>query len=1410
MEWLVVLAIFSLVWVLGRYFFISRKRISAGGHRYHLTPIVPIVLVFMFFWATVPGYAFSFGDIFGGGGSSGCTSGEAECPIELTVGGDKATKQEPDKYYKFLLSASQDISIDITNHDNPGILTDAHDLTIKLHPMNGDGSCKTSETIDQKTSKAENFSLTHSALSGGKFYCIEMDGYSGGTVRPADQFDIQVNGSAALEIGVSDASAREDESPLKFVVAMTKASGMNVNFQYHFEDETAVAGINYDPKAIGQSHDCTQDNPCTGTIPAGELATEIEVPLFDTHMKTSKTFKMIIDSADVDISGDDATATGTIIGSESESGSDDECGENGKPCICYDSRETSGFCMFGSCIFYKEQTNIRALGNVEDVKVIKALTRGWAFMDFLSQIGINGERKTIRVDSDQAEKRTLFDKYNAPTDGQVDFIDNSYFLASFLPTGIIYRLGEGADNSDGGSLNAGDTTSYYDKSFMKLGLFTAYTHIVSYTKNGKTYQSVLQPCNADTRQLPPHPEPNQCGIFLGPLNSHNKVVFKSRSWQEVQASMLNTPEVEDTQNTSRCNGVTPCPADGIGSSEMDLPEFLISQSGEDITIPTSTVIGGQIDIGAINITHSDDTNSTIRHFVFEAPYSDSYGGKVMLIKKIEDKDEQSAKHVYVFKDGDYWIEDWQILGDKSVTIKVPDKNARVRLFIKNSMKIDITGALNIGQEADETRSPTAETTKLFVYLYDNLTMMAHGSKALYYTFIYSKDNITIGIPGEMEDGDGSIATKYSAITADGQLSIGVDGAGTYTPVPDTLRFSDLFEKCEESGNYLTGPFDAWDTFRDDSSAPPSDRNISTKIVGKDFKISVASLNKNNDAYKTKMGSAGSVEVGIYANGSTTPEGSTFPFDANATPHISNFPTVGGFNVSRAIKNVRVGFKLCASYDYNSTIGDKIYYIYPKSGCMGVIHDCNFTSAGPVWRICYAGDNFAIRPDKFDSNLTNSGFVAERNISIIFKALDGNITSTKPTKNYNETQGSTFVVDFNLSDPSLDCQQKINQLTPNIIFSDGQVEGNYRFKYIGDYNLTIREKSECNQKFAAVDCDDANISGHWNTDENLSIEPFRLNHISIKPARFVITNIAYTDYDVTNHFTYISNLNESDTMAAILRFNLDVAKDNGDTAKNYTDGCYAKDFNTTLAFVKSKSNDLTLQMFNDLNNTVSIGNHRDFNASYFPKSGYGTTTLTLFINFDRNASKPIDVFEHNITLIKIEDDNGLSGEASTHQSTHFYYGRLHAPDYKTYDNSIVTPIYAEIYSTTSPGDDWNESVDDINWWINPLHQNSDGNITALMPKIGFSNQDDIKITPTISNFSHGISNPSITYNGSDRPHKTQIRIGTQPWLRYHRFITDVNKMLYYNVEFLGRGGWAGVGQKGQTLPDINGTNERIEW
>ena len=375
-------------------------------------------------------------------------------------------------------------------------------------------------------------------------------------------------------------------------------------------------------------------------------------------------------------------------------------------------------------------------------------------------------------------------------------------------------------------------------------------------------------------------------------------------------------------------------------------------------------------------------------------------------------------------------------------------------------------------------------------------------------------------------------------------------------------------------------------------------------------------------------------------------------------------------------------------------------------------------------------------------------------------------------------------------------------------------------------------------------------------ENYNGETYAFNDINItfRPYKFVlsITRSHGTDFDTdfTNAWLYYADVSEStDSLEAYHAVGTitAVGYDNGRN-NNFVNGCFATDLNISLDhIIEENPLESALQIrFIDKNDTDTFTdevidiNHSskilELDTSNFPKSGVGQTSFRLHLNFERSYNIPLNpnrvkITDLNATCTNVNEclsyadgssDHEAKGNDYAENNITFYYGRLHAPDYRTYQNSINTPIYAEIFCDLNDSLknkygilNWNESVDSANWWVNPHHNGSiDGNVTNLAAKVGFTDEADDSITidhNSTNVVTNGIfTEPTIIYTGSTKPHKTQIRIGTQSWLKYHRFINDVNKMLYYNVEFLGQGGWAGIGVKGSTLHEVNGTSERIEW
>ena len=299
------------------------------------------------------------------------------------------------------------------------------------------------------------------------------------------------------------------------------------------------------------------------------------------------------------------------------------------------------------------------------------------------------------------------------------------------------------------------------------------------------------------------------------------------------------------------------------------------------------------------------------------------------------------------------------------------------------------------------------------------------------------------------------------------------------------------------------------------------------------------------------------------------------------------------------------------------------------------------------------------------------------------------------------------------------------------------------------------------------------------------------------------------------------------MSAKLNMIISAKNYSNQTTKNYSSGCYANPTQLHLII-----QDLNITPSGTLNNLIVFGfppfdintSHLTFN---FDNSIFtdGNATFNFAINFDRNSTQAVNPFDLNITQIDMNDTDQVEGNTSLNQSVRFYYGRIHAPDYKTAQDSLTTPIYVEVFCNPTVItcsdfgiNDWNESVDDINWWINPLHTDSDGNLTesnatlvnVLDNTITF-NTSAVGRDTNIHTLPQGIYTPTITYTGTTRPHKVRIFLSADEWLMYHPFFEPAR--VYYNVTFEGSSSdWGGTGTLGQTV-DLNASQNssyRIEW
>ena len=559
-------------------------------------------------------------------------------------------------------------------------------------------------------------------------------------------------------------------------------------------------------------------------------------------------------------------------------------------------------------------------------------------------------------------------------------------------------------------------------------------------------------------------------------------------------------------------------------------------------------------------------------------------------------------------------------------------------------------------------------------------------------------------------------------------------------------------ECEKTDNpttpYITGPFDAWDTSRDNASTPPTDRNISTKIVNKSFHLSLASLNKTNDAYEKKQG-IGNVDVSIYPNGSLTPISNSISFDANTTAHVNSVD----FNVTKADKNARVGFKLCTTYENNATTGKKDYILYSIASCSALttLHECNATTSGtPTWHICYSTDNFAIRPYAFRVFGENQYKHAGEDFNITIKAVDennnsinsGTVSSVTGVSGYNASLSSLNVTSQFYQPSSADVTQMqsdtgltdvttcpnagtftINNTTAT--FANGEANASLKFSETGILDLNISEIP--GQEWALVDADDTDNAHRYIQPATVIFDSSNVNKTNLLlfvPYKFDTT----AQYNTTNakNWLYMNDINGSNSsfttpkMAAFIKYTITAKNKDGAITQNYTKTCFPDTsetncprvnglkLNTTFdlfldADINSSAN-ANISLYTENNNSIAIYTplkNKSLNAGntsiqewISPKnfeSGIGEAKA--YFNIDRNISQArnpikiglIDANTSTSWMTNPGSPKDFNG-SNINQTKTFYYGRTHAPRQRYTGDHGDALIYYEVYCDVANGGD----------------------------------------------------------------------------------------------------------------------------
>jgi len=752
------------------------------------------------------------------------------------------------------------------------------------------------------------------------------------------------------------------------------------------------------------------------------------------------------------------------------------------------------------------------------------------------------------------------------------------------------------------------------------------------------------------------------------------------------------------------------------------------------------------------------------------------------------------------------------------------------------MDIDIDGNLEIGNTDADCNS---EDNHFYMFASSNLHLRTGGNKNIdiNHGFIYAKGWITLDTFGDISLNGGSITSDgiltVKNATADSHYANCQAMADGADPDNDTDSF---FDACPILiATYLTGPFDAWDIYRNGLSG---DKRISTKIVNKDFNLTIASLNRVGDGYETKPGVSGGsfVYYDLYDADTAKLIKTGDVFDANSTDHLIHLFE----DETLASTNVKVGFKFCATYEKNETTEQYSYYVFnPSSNCNdSAVYECNATTTGgnPTWHRCYSTDAFALRPDKFAidlQTLENSTAVAGKGYLVSYSALDG---KDNATLDYNQTEGGSFIIDSNLTLSHTACENLELDRNRTVSFEDGLDNNLSWFNTSGSFDLRIRENVDA--EYAIVDREDTD-------DADRLIAETTVN-LSVIPSGFNVTA------DVQDHhntvYTYLHDIETSSVsqMAATLDANVSAIDtittgSTPDYAENYVDGCMAMDGNNLLVSYKltpvTPSGSLSKIYYMDINNATQNGSHTltseilsgeedqytlSYGKSFFAPNDEqnGTGRATFRFNFNRKVNKPVNPFTLTVSDLNMTHTSPDIKTIKTvidlnEKEANFYYGRAKASkDYydDVSESNVSTPISVVVYCDKGPSVcTFGMPTGQYNWYISPTHNSASDGIVKLDATA--SSPISFTATPTIVN---GLSSNNVVISlpsNISRPADVEISFeNSDAWLIYSG----------YNIHFTdgssttGGGsstaGWIGYGNTGYVV-DSNSSfkkNKRLNW
>ena len=982
-----------------------------------------------------------------------------------------------------------------------------------------------------------------------------------------------------------------------------------------------------------------------------------------------------------------------------------------------------------------------------------------------------------------------------------------------------------------GTYTAADITTYAGGNPDGLGAFGAWSLVVVYAKDDELLQNItiydgyrtIAQNNSQNFTLSGFLTPSNGTvnskflIFTGEGDVDLKGDYVKMSGTRItrfndnskSTSSFNTFNSSITNNDAYVTTRSPSCQNNVG---IDIHTYNVGTSGLDIIKNNQTSatleIGTNSDVYYLSVfafatelyeprvcyyidtIKQNDTNTTIfenKKFIGEVATDKEYTFDIWISnmqKTSSDSFIETAKLVQVYMnmvDVNYTTESMsmQNLGQTSKVVLSDAPNNDLGEFTSNQNRL--TWRVGIGANSSQggTLAPasgfTDDTKKAFI---------AYKGK-----FSVSDTSTSIDLVNFF---------KFKASFQTDSITIGNDNAQSIEQCVDLNTTAQIVQPSLGAFNVVNSNFSG-QTISDDSKH--ADNALFTQISNQSFAVKILALNTD---FITLKPYTGTVDLSLI----TAP----------------NYLVTDSDTQKQAKCDASAPLIVSQSISFNNESSKDLSLTFANA-YQNVAFKVSYNDNGTTKYVC-SRDSFAIRPATYIMTPNTTPLVGGRNYSLTIDATTaGNLA---PGYAQTITTGATdksASMDLNVP---LRCALPAEHIAfPNTItFTNGTATySSFTYNNVGDVNVTISDNA-----WTAIDQDNTNTKGYDDCIANsTSIIPIngKVGCLLEKVQSFFFTpkelkNTLVVENFNSAGFTYISN---DGNMSANALLTTTAILDTNATATNYTAKCFAKNISYTLSLFNNPTSWLNgtpnaisrIRYFDDGSTTKFENNNTVGSALFSSTEGNFTngvaSNLAMRFNLTRANDKPdlpFAVSKNDFNITSIQDTNGTTGfdfNRTTDVNATFYYGRVHAPDYRFTASPGDATIYYEVYckdcntiQRASFGITGNESVDAINWYQNTLHVNASGEFNTTTAPSGFTYG-----TRTLSNL-------PITANPIPQKNRVTFSYSNSSWLEHYP--RD------FMVEFVKSSSWAGEGSVdrnatksvGKITNDHNVTqsHRRLNW